>query len=59
MERHPVASFFVLAYAITWLAWLPDILDYQDDLGQVLAMIAQFGPAQAALVLAWYSGALG
>ena len=36
-----------------------DILDYQDDLGQVLAMIAQFGPALAALVLAWYSGALG
>jgi membrane protease YdiL (CAAX protease family) len=59
VERHPVASFFVLAYAITWLAWLPDILGYQDDLGQVLTMIAQFGPALAALVLALYSGALG
>jgi uncharacterized protein len=37
----------------------PDILGYRGDLGQVLAMIAQFGPALAALVLAWYSGALG
>jgi membrane protease YdiL (CAAX protease family) len=59
VKRHPVASFFVLAYTITWLAWLPDILGYRGDLGQVLAMIAQFGPALAALVLAWYSGASG
>jgi membrane protease YdiL (CAAX protease family) len=57
IKRHPVASFFVLAYAITWLAWLPDILGYRGDLGQVLTMIAQFGPALAALVLARYSGA--
>ena len=33
-----------------------DILGYQGDLGQVLMMIAQFGPAIAALVLVWYSG---
>jgi uncharacterized protein len=56
IRRHPVASFFVLAYAITWLAWLPNILGYQGELGQVLMMIAQFGPAIAALFLAWYSG---
>lgn len=56
IRRHPVASFFVLAYSITWLAWLPDILGYRGDIGQVLMMIAQFGPAIAALFLVWYSG---
>jgi membrane protease YdiL (CAAX protease family) len=55
--RHPVASFFVLAYAITWLAWLPGILGYRGDLGQVFSMIAQFGPAVAALILIWYTSA--
>ncbi len=57
IKRHPVASFFVLAYAITWLVWLPDILGYRGDLGQVLSMIAQFGPALAALFLTCYTGA--
>jgi hypothetical protein len=32
-KRHPLASFLVLAYAITWLAWLPDILGYRGYLG--------------------------
>jgi uncharacterized protein len=57
LRRHPATSFFVLAYAITWLAFLPDILGYRGDLGQVFMMIAQFGPAIAALVLVWYTGA--
>ena len=56
-KRYPVASFFVLAYAITWLAWLPDILGYRGDLGQILMMIAQFGPAVAAFILVLYTGA--
>jgi hypothetical protein len=51
VKRHPVASFFVLAYAITWLAWLPAMMGYRGDLGEVRSMIAQFGPALAALVL--------
>jgi membrane protease YdiL (CAAX protease family) len=57
VKRHPVASFFVLAYAISWLAWLPAMLGYQGGLGQVIMMIAQFGPALAALVFTWYMGA--
>jgi hypothetical protein len=28
IERHPVASFFVLTYATSWLAWLPAVLGY-------------------------------
>lgn len=54
VKRHRVASFFVLAYAITWL---PAVLGYEGDLNQVLALIAQFGPAVAALVVTSYSGA--
>jgi uncharacterized protein len=56
VKRHPVASFFVLAYVITWLAWLPAMLGYQGDLFQVLWTIAQFGPALAGFVVCWYSG---
>ena len=57
VRRHRVASFFVLAYALTWLAWLPAVLGYGGNLNQVLSLIAQFGPALAALVVTWYSGA--
>ena len=57
MKRHRVASFFLLAYALTWLAWLPTVVGYGGDLNQVLSLIAQFGPAVAALVVTWYSGA--
>ena len=34
ITRHPVSSFFVLAYAITRLAWLPDILGYGASLAR-------------------------
>ena len=56
-KRRPVVSFFMLAYAISWLAWLPAMLGYGGNLGQVLMMIAQFEPALAALIFTWYSGA--
>lgn len=56
IKRHPVASFFVLAYAITWLAWLPAAAGYRGGFNQALSMVAQFGPVLAALALTWYSG---
>jgi CAAX protease family protein len=56
-KRHPVASFFVLAYTITWLAWLPAVACYRGGLNQPLSIIAQFGPTLAVLGLTWYSGA--
>jgi hypothetical protein len=49
---HPVASFFVLAYAISWLASIPAALGYG-----FMFLFTQFGPALAALVVTWYSNA--
>ena len=50
VKRHPVASFFVLAYAISWLASIPAALGYG-----FMFLFTQFGPALAALVVTWYS----
>ena len=52
VKRHPVASFFVLAYAISWLASVPAALGYG-----FMFFFTQFGPALAALIVTWYSGA--
>jgi hypothetical protein len=40
VKRHPVASFFVLAYAISWLASIPAALGYG-----FMFLFTQFGPA--------------
>lgn len=56
VELHPVISFFILAYAISWLAFLLIILDYREGLSQLFFLVAQFGPALAALVVILLSG---
>ncbi|MGB3635449.1 MAG: CPBP family intramembrane glutamic endopeptidase [Rubrobacteraceae bacterium] len=57
VKGHPIISFFILAYTITWLAFSPAILGYEGGLGQLFFMIAQFGPALAALIVILLSGA--
>lgn len=57
VDRRPIISFFVLAYAITWLAFTPAMLGYRGGLGQLFFVIAQFGPALAALIVILLSGA--
>ncbi|SER86879.1 CPBP family intramembrane glutamic endopeptidase [Natrinema salaciae] len=54
--RHPVVSFFVLAYAISWLGFLPSILGVDDAFGGLNLLVAQFGPAIAGGLVLWYTG---
>jgi membrane protease YdiL (CAAX protease family) len=54
MKRHPLIVFFVLAYALSWLAWIPYAL------GVFPNPVASFGPFLAALlVLALTEGRAG
>ena len=57
VDNHPIISFFTLAYAISWLAFSPAILGYEGSFGQLFFMIAQFGPALAALIVILLSNA--
>lgn len=53
---HPVASFFILAYVISWLGFLPSVLGVADAIGGANLLVAQFGPAIAGAFLLWYTG---
>jgi membrane protease YdiL (CAAX protease family) len=52
-----VASFFTLAYALSWLAWLLPALGVGGTLGLVALVAGTFGPAVAAVILTWSMGA--
>ena len=53
VDAHPVAAFFVLAYAISWVAWLAPILELAEPFRTLGYLIGGFGPALAALVITW------
>lgn len=63
---HPLLSFFVLANALSWIAWTPYILsnnglgvwDYTFELGQLTGMLpgAYLGPITAALIVTAVTG---
>ena len=42
MQRHPLVCYFVMAYAFSWLAWVPYILS-QDGLGLLPVHLTQLG----------------
>lgn len=48
---HPVAAFFGLAYAFSWLFWLPAALGSRSAPALVALYIGVFGPAVAALLV--------
>ena len=56
VSRHPIASFFMLAYALSWLAWLLPAIGYQGTIGLVALHVGGFGPALAPAIITWYSG---
>lgn len=53
--RHPVVAFTVIAYAISWVCWLPLLADRQDwvswSASSYLHLLGGLGPAIAALLL--------
>ena len=58
LRRFPLTSFFVLAYAWTWLCWWSVVAGASGLLTlpvpkEYLATLGQFGPFAAALVVTW------
>jgi uncharacterized protein len=55
LVRHPVLAFTVLAYAISWVCWLPLLADRQDwvswSASSYLHLLGGLGPAVAALLV--------
>ncbi len=57
MKKYPVVWFYVLAFAISWLGWLPmvagsrGIAPFDHPLFQVLLLLPAIGPALAAILV--------
>ncbi|SFC08797.1 CAAX protease self-immunity [Halobiforma haloterrestris] len=56
VDAHPVAAFFVLAYVISWLGFLPTVVDADGGFGGLNLLLAQFGPAIAGVLVLRYTG---
>jgi uncharacterized protein len=52
IRRHPLASFFVVTYAISWLLWIPLIGSGPiTGLGLMLQLLGSLVPSAVAIVL--------
>ncbi|WP_439290059.1 CPBP family glutamic-type intramembrane protease [Microbacterium sp. A84] len=66
IRRYPLVSFFVLANALSWIAWMPYILsnnglgvwDYTFELGMIAGVLpgAYLGPITSALIVTGVTG---
>lgn len=54
VEARPVGTFFVLAYALSWVVWAPTVLGLGGE--TVLGLAGSFGPAVAGAVVTWLAG---
>jgi membrane protease YdiL (CAAX protease family) len=53
VDGQPVVTFFVLAYAISWVAWLGPVLGLSEPFSTLGYLVGGYGPALAALVVTW------
>ena len=53
VDANPVVAFFVLTYAISWVAWLGPILAMPEPLGTLGFVVGGFGPFLAAFLVTW------
>src|SRR5215207_4549356 len=56
IARHPVAAFFVGAYAFSWLLWIAPAFGLRGPAGAVLLYVGVFGPALVAAAMTRMSG---
>jgi len=53
VDAHSVAVFFLLAYAISWVAWLAPVLGLDEPFSTLGYLVGGYGPALAALIVVW------
>lgn len=60
VHRHPVIAYWLLTLAISWLIWLPLIVQAQGwanlNVPFALHYLGAFGPMLAALIMTWVGG---
>ena len=60
IRKHPLSTFFILAYGFSWSVWIAALVLFPPELplaqrgpAQLLAILGTFGPFIAAIVVAW------
>lgn len=56
VDARPVATFFVLAYAFSWIGWLPVVIGIGEPIRTLRFVAGGFGPALAGAVVTWLDG---
>ncbi|MFC7095891.1 CPBP family intramembrane glutamic endopeptidase [Halobaculum marinum] len=56
VDAHPVATFFVLAYAFSWIGWFPAVIGMAEPIRTLSFVAGGFGPALAGAVVTWLDG---
>ncbi|GAB6862863.1 CPBP family intramembrane glutamic endopeptidase [Haloplanus litoreus] len=56
VDARPVAAFFFLAYAFSWVGWLPVVIGMGEPIRTLSFVAGGFGPALAGAVVTWLDG---